>query len=184
MNAAAVHRKRTRRPVHVTVMRLVVPETGESLMALVPDHPVDRRALRERGYGVGVQLRAELWHARNVRFFRLAHALGGFLADHVAGFEGLDQHEALKRLQERSGIGCAVEQFDVPGLGQLSRTVAESLNFASMDEGRWQVLWDGGTECAHNGGWTGWLREHVFGGLDAISREEVERMLERPEQGP
>jgi hypothetical protein len=183
-NARRLRARRTRRPVQVTVMRVVIPETGELVGALVPDHPVDRRTLRERGYGVGTQLRAELAHARNVKFFRLAHALGGFLADHVEGYAGLGQHDALKRLQERSGIGCTVETFTLDDGQQVRRSVAESLNFTDMDEGRWQELWDGGAQAGHNGGWTGWLRTHVFGDLEAITREEIEHLIERPETAP
>jgi hypothetical protein len=166
--------KLRRRPVLMTVMQVVIPETGELVGALVPSHPIDRRAMRERKFHVGKELRAELKQARNPQFWRKAHVLGGFLADHVAGFEGLSHHDAIKRLQEESGIGCITETFELPGLGKCTRQVAESLNFDDMDEGRFLELWQG----AHGeGGWIGWLREHKFGGLDAIRREEVELLI-------
>jgi len=166
--------KLRRRPLQLTVMRLVVPETGEEIAAFVPSHPIDRRIARERRYRVGQQLRADLKQSRNPKFWRLAHVLGGFLADHIEEFDGLDPHSALKRLQELSGIGVEEEEFDVPSLGKCRRNVAESLNFDDMDEGRFAQLWDGGNG---EGGWIGWLRREKFGGLDAQSREEVELLI-------
>jgi hypothetical protein len=89
-------------------------------------------------------------------------------------------HAALKRLQERSGVGCETVEYDIPGVGKLTRTEAQSLNFDDMDEGEFNTLWDGGTG---EGGWIGWLRREVFGGLDQVSREAVELIIQKPEQG-
>lgn len=169
------------RDIRVTVMKLVNPETGELIGALVPDHPIDRRSMRERKFFTGKQLRATLREDRNPGFWRKAHVLGGWLADNVEGFAGLDMHQALKKLQEKSRVGVEVESFEVPEIGlQGTRTVAQSLNFSDMDEGEFNLLWDGGTG---EGGWIGWLRANVFGGLDAASREEVELIIQKPEQG-
>jgi hypothetical protein len=168
------------RDIRVTVMKLVDPATGEEIGALVPDHPIDRRSMRERKFNVGKQLRATLRQDRNPLFYRKAHVLSGWLADNVEAFSGLSQHDALKKLQELSGIGCETVEYDLPGVGKLTRTEAESLNFADVDEGRFNELWDGGTG---EGGWIGWLRREVFGGLDATSREEVEKIIQKPEQG-
>lgn len=77
------------------------------------------------------------------------------------------------------GIGCEAVEYDLPGIGKLTRTEAESLNFADMDEGRWDELWDGGTG---DGGWIGWLRREVFGGLAAESREAVELIIQKPQE--
>jgi hypothetical protein len=158
----------------------VIPETGELVGALVPSHPVDRRSMRERKFTVGKQLRGNLKLDRNPMFYRKAHVLSGWLADNVEAFAGLSQHDALKKLQELSGIGCEAVEYDLPGIGKLTRTEAESLNFQTMDEGRFNELWDGGNG---EGGWIGWLRREVFGGLAAASREEVELIIQKPEQG-
>lgn len=168
------------RDIRVTVMKLMNPETGELIGALVPDHPIDRRSMRERKFFTGKQLRATLRQDRNPMFYRKAHVLGGWLADNVEAFAGLDMHAALKRLQELSGVGCETVDYDIPGVGKLTRTEAQSLNFSDMDEGEFSTLWDGGTG---EGGWIGWLRREVFGGLDAASREEVELIIQKPEQG-
>ena len=171
--------KLRQRDVYVTVMRVVIPETGEEVGALVPDHPIDRRSMRERKFTVGKQLRATLRQSRNPGFYRKAHVLAGWLADNVEAFQGLSQHDALKKLQELSAIGVEVEEFDMPALGiKGTRTVAESLNFEDMDEGRWNELWSG---ADGHGGWIGWLRREVFGGLDAASREAVELIIQRPQ---
>ena len=171
------------RDIRMTVMRVVLPDTGEMIGALVPDHPIDRRSMKERRLYVGKSVRATLREDRNPGWWRKAHVLGGWLADNVEAFSGLDMHQALKKLQVDSGIGVEVkvEQFDVPEIGlKGTRTVNEplSLNVSEMDEGEWAALWDGGNG---EGGWIGWLRANVFGGLDATSREDVEAIIQKPE---
>lgn len=169
------------RDIRMTVLRVVIPETGEMIGALVPDHPIDRRSMKERKLHVGKMVRATLREDRNPGWWRKAHVLGGWLSDNVDMFAGLDMHQALKRLQEKSGVGVEVEEFEAPEIGlKMTRTVAQSLNFSDMDEGEWAALWDGGTG---EGGWIGWLRREVFGGLDQTSREEVELIVAKPEQG-
>lgn len=177
---AKAKKKLRTRDVNLEVRKLVDPETGELIGALVPAHPVDQRSLRERKFGTGRLLRATLRQDRNPMFYRKAHVLSGWLADNVELFSGLSQHDALKKLQEESGIGCEAVEYDLPGIGKLTRTEAESLNFADMDEGRWNELWDGGTG---DGGWIGWLRREVFGGLAAESREAVELIIQKPREG-
>jgi len=175
---AKAKRKLRTRDIYYTVRKLMDPETGELIGALVPDHPVDRRSMRERKFHVGKQLRGAMRQARNPKFYRKAHVLSGWLADNVDAFAGLSQHDALKRLQELSGIGCVQAEYDIPGVGKLTRSEAESLNFEDMDEGRFVELWSG---ADGEGGWIGWLRREVFGGLDQASREEVELIIQKPE---
>lgn len=173
-------KKRARRSIYFDVKVLVDPQTGEEIGALVPSTYWDRRAMKERKFSRGTLVRCELWKSRNVKFFRKAHVLGAWLADNVEGFEGLSQHDAVKRLQELSGIGCEqVEyRYDIPSVGEmkLRRNEAESLNFEDMDEGRWQELWDGGNG---EGGWIGWLRREKWGLLSADQVEDVEALLRK-----
>lgn len=159
---------RQRKPVYLTVRKLVDPETGELIGALVASTKWDARAMKERGLHVGAQVRADLKRPRNVKWWRLAHVLGAFLADNVEGFEALAMHDAVKRLQELSGIGCIEETFDLGAIGIVKRTVAESLNFDDMDEGRWSELW---------AGWTEWLRREKWGALDTSQIEQVEQLI-------
>lgn len=171
-------RKLRDRDVRVTVARMIDPETGEMVGCLRPTHPIDIRSMRERRFTVGKELRATLRQDRNPMFYRKAHVLSGWLADNVEAFSGLSQHDALKKLQELSGIGVESVEYDLTGIGKLTRAEAESLNFADMDEGRFNELWSG---ADGHGGWIGWLRREVFGGLDAASREEVELIIKRRE---
>lgn len=172
------------RDIRMTVMKLVNPETGELIGALVPDHPIDRRSMKERKMFAGKSVRATLRQDRNPKFWGKAHVLGGWLADNVEQFAGLDMHQALKKLQELSGVGCDEEEFSIDlgslGVHKGARKVARSLNFDDVDEGEFNALWDAGTG---EGGWIGWLRREVFGGLEATSREEVELIIRKPEQG-
>ncbi len=169
------------RDIRMTVMRVVLPDTGEMIGALVPDHPIDRRSMKERKLNVGRMVRCTIREDRNPMFWRKAHVLGGWLADNVESFAGLDMHQALKKLQERSGIGCESVDYDLPGIGKLTRTEAQSLNFSDMDEGEFSALWDGGNG---EGGWIGWLRREVFGDLSEESRLDVEAIIQKPEGSP
>lgn len=162
------------RDVRFVVARMVDPETGEMVGCLRPSHPVDIRSMRERKFTVGKELRATLRQDRNPMFYRKAHVLAGWLADNVEGFAGLGQHDALKKLQEQSGIGCEAVEYDLPGIGKLTRTEAESLNFSDMDEGRFCELW---------GGWIEWLRRECWGELDSMSVQEVEALIQRDSEG-
>lgn len=180
----AAKRKRASRPIFLEVMRVVLLETGEEVGALVPLTKWDRRSMRERKFTIGSEWRGEFKRARNLGFYRKAHVLGAWLADNVEGFEGLTQHDALKRLQTLSGIGCVEEDITIDlgsfGVHKASRKFAESLNFEDMDESRWQELWDGGNG---EGGWLGWLRREKWGALSAEQVEDVEALIRKPEEG-
>jgi hypothetical protein len=165
--------KLMRRPVGLTIAWVILEETGERIGALIPSHPIDRRSLKERKFGIGTQLRAELRRDRNPKFWNKAHVLGGWLADNVEAFHGLGLHDALKKLQEKSGVGCTIEEFDIPGFGKGTRTVAASLNFSDTDEGEFQVLWDG---------WIEWLRKNAWPHLPPQARDEVEDLISRDQQ--
>ena len=189
------------RDIRMTVLRVMIPETGEMIGALVPDHPIDRRSMKERKLHVGKMVRATLREDRNPMFWRKAHVLGGWLADNVESFAGLDMHQALKKLQERSGIGCTTREVNarpivaavmaaassllgegacrmlaavLPEIQTVSITEADSLNFSDMDEGVFSSLWDG---------WIEWLRRNAWPHLAPASREEVEMLIENPREG-
>ncbi len=133
--------KRPRKPVYLRVERLVRPETGEVVGALVPRYGCDKRAMRERGYTTGTELRAELKKPRNAKFHRLMHALGGLLVDQAEGLEDLDAHGAIKRLQRETGVQCDEMTVDVPGIGSLAVKMPRSIAFDEMDEGDFAQLW-------------------------------------------
>lgn len=142
--------KRARRPLYLVVRRLMDPETGEVVGAWVPANGIDQRLMRERGYRVGTEVRADMKKPRNQKFHRLAHALGGWLVDNLAAFEGVDSHGALKRLQREAGVCCESQEIDLGPLGKVAVSVPESLSFDSMEQGRFDEFWAGVTAHLRN----------------------------------
>lgn len=174
--------KRARRPIYLVVRRLVDPTTGEEIGALVPANHIDARLLRERRFTVGREIRAELKQSRNVRFHRLAHAVGNLLVDHVEGFESLSAHEALKRVQREAGVCCEQQMVDmgvirfgemaVP-VGMVPVTVARSLAFDEMDETEFREFFTG--VCAY-------IDAHYMHGLTDDVRGDYLLMTEGTER--
>lgn len=135
--------KRARRPVYMLVRKLIDPDTGALVGALVPAHPVDARLMRERKLYAGREVRAELKQPRNPAFHRLAHAVGHLMVDHVDGFESETAHSALKRVQRESGICCEPFEIDLGPLGKVQAMQARSLSFDEMDEGEFGEFFAG-----------------------------------------
>lgn len=166
-------KKAKRLPVYLQARRLVDPETGEEVGALVADSPQDARRLRDLKLGQGQALRAELTKPRNVKFHRLVHALGHLLADHWPAFAGLGAHEAIKRAQVESGTACEVQMVDMGSLdfGPMGKVeiglrpvkVARSLAFDCMDEGDFGEFFLGLTR---------WIDEHVVAHFPEDARAE------------
>lgn len=153
--------RKSKRPVYFQVRRLVDPATGEEVGALVPRHRIDQRLLRERGYRVGDELRADLKKPRNALFHRMVHALGGIVSDHVEEFTGVDCHEVIKRLQRESGICCEIQDIELPGLGKIQVKVAKSIAFDEMDEGEFRALWQGICRFICDRYWPGMTEEQI-----------------------
>lgn len=148
MTAALAKRAaRKIRPIYFSVRKVADVETGEVIGALVPLTGWDRRAMRERKYHVGAELRAELKRPRNPKFNRLVHALGALLVEHVEAFAGMDAHDAIKRCQREAGLFCEAMTTEVKGIGTLTLNVAQSLAFDSLDEGDFQEFFRG--LCRH-----------------------------------
>jgi hypothetical protein len=122
------------------VERLVRPDTGELVGALVPRYGCDRRAMRERGYTVGSEVRAELKKRRNVKFHRLAHAIGAMCVDQLDTFAGLDAHAAIKRLQRETGVCCEEMALDLGPLGTVAVKMPRSMAFDEMGEDEFSQL--------------------------------------------
>lgn len=146
--------KRARRPIYGTVTRVAVLETGEERLAIVASHPIDRRLMKERGYRAGDDVRLEIKKPRNVKFHRLAHAIGNLLVDNVEEFVDLSGHDALKRVQTESGVCCDALEIDLGPLGKASVNQARSLAFDEMEEDEFAKFFEGitayiGTKYAH-----------------------------------
>lgn len=122
--------------------------------------------LKARDYHIGDIVFAEIKKPRNPKFHRLAHGLGSLIQQNVDGFENLDAHQVLKRLQIESGVGCEEIAYFIPEYGTIIQKVPTSLSFESMDEGEFKELFRG--LCQH-------VRDRYW--LD-LSNEEIEEMVE------
>jgi hypothetical protein len=165
---ASTKQKRPRKPLYLRVERLIRPDTGEEVGALVPMTQWDQRAMRDRKLSVGTEVRAELKKRRNVKFHRLAHALGALLVDNVEGFELLDAHDALKRVQREAGVQCDEMTLDIPGIGAVPVKVPRSMAFDEMPEEDFANLFEG---VAH------YIDQHYAAGLCDAVRDEYSLMV-------
>ncbi|WP_253191000.1 hypothetical protein [Xanthomonas axonopodis] len=145
-------------------------DTGEERLAMLAEHPVDRELMKQRGYRRGQEVRLEIKAPRDAWRHRLLHKIGKLMVENVDGWEALDTHEAVKRLQREAGVCCDEIDMDAtavvaavlaasdaafgPGASKLLRevlpkietipvTVARSLAFDSMDEDEFRRLFEG-----------------------------------------
>lgn len=132
--AAAKPRKASKphKPLYFQARRalLVDHKTGEVLpeqvSVLAPLTQWDTRAMRDRGYKVGQTVRGRIERPRNPKFNGLAHAIGTLIVDHVEGFEGMDGHDALKKVQGEAGICCEESTIDASPLVQAMLVAVET----------------------------------------------------------
>lgn len=99
--------------------------------------PADRYTqdeLRDKGFHLNDLVYAQITKPRNPQFNRLVHAFGRLVSENIDGFEHLDSHSVLKRLQIEGNIACKEIGIIFPGLGPTTYRIPKSLSFASMDE--------------------------------------------------
>lgn len=136
--------KRITQPVYMRVARLVDPETGELVGALVPESRTAQKQMHERRMSVGTVVRAEFRKPRNVGFHRLVHALGTIAREQIEALsDTTDAHDCIKRLQREAGVCCEVQVLDLGALGKHGIRVARSIAFDAMDEGEFRELMEG-----------------------------------------
>lgn len=160
--------KRAARPVYMEWRRMVDEQTGELRLALVAGSGIDRFLCKERGYRAGDQVRCEIKKPRNVKLHRLVHGLGKLVAQSVDKFAGMDAHTVIKKLQGDAGVCCTFENFDIPDLGRVTRSIPESLAFDEMPEERFREFWTG--ICQH-------LVKVYWPGLDEARIEEMVNLM-------
>ena len=115
--------------------------------ALVPADDAARDQLRGMGLGIGEVVHATVHKPRNPRFFRLAHRIAKLVRQNIDGFDLLDDHGALKRLQLEAGVECDEMRIIAPGFGPATVQVPRSLAFDSMPEHRFRAMIEG--ICVH-----------------------------------
>jgi hypothetical protein len=107
---------------------------------LVPVNQNAKDTLNSAGLKTGQVVSVHVHAQRNPGFYRMAHRLGQLVADHVDGFEGLDSHGTLKRLQAESGAGCDNTSIQVAGQWMQLRT-PRSLSFSSVNEAEFRAIY-------------------------------------------
>lgn len=108
---------------------------------LRPADGYSAKRMTERGYAVGDKLLNDLTKPRNPGFWRLAHKMGTMVLKNVEGYEGLDAHEALKRLQIEGNIACDLIPAFMVIMEQkilVKQRIPISMSYASMDEGEFR----------------------------------------------
>ena len=90
-------------------------------------------ALRGK-HRVGDRVFVQFSKPRNTGFHKLAHALGGLLAENIEAFAHMDAHTVLKRLQIEGGIGCDEIGVNFPGIGPCAYRIPRSLSYESLDQ--------------------------------------------------
>lgn len=78
----------------------------ETVQAYVPASGSDADRLKPLHHREGDLVFADFRKPRNPGFHRLAHAIGKLAVDNIDGFGHLTPHEAIKRLQIESVVGC------------------------------------------------------------------------------
>lgn len=170
--APAKKRKPPRRPVYFEVRRVIDKQTGEERLGLLAAYSADRDLMRQRKYRAGDLVRAELAKPRNSKFHRLVHALGTLIAEHIEGFEGMDAHAVIKRMQRETGLYCEDQDIEIPGFGRLVVKVAQSIAYDKMDDSDFKALWSG--ICRHICAtyWPG-MDQEAIDGMIGLMPEEV-----------
>lgn len=126
------------------VCRLMIdPRTGAEVGCYVPASQTDRDILRAKKVRIGDRCRMAPKKPRNEKFHRLVHGLGTLMVEQVDGFDDVDAHGAIKRLQEQSGVMCDTVAYTLPGNLTISRTEPRSIAFDEMDEGDFHLFWQG-----------------------------------------
>ena len=141
-------RKNKRQPIYLRAVRLIDPASGAEVSAFVPAGAADVNTIKERGINIGNIVRGDITRPRNVEFHRLAHALGGLVAESIDKFAGMNHHEVLKRLQFESGVECDVVRTELPEFGMvLENKQPRSLAFDCMEQGEFYQFMRG--ICSH-----------------------------------
>jgi len=132
----------------------------------LPPDDETKEKLRRYGLRVGEMVNVKISKPRNPKFNRMVHRLGRMCVENLDGFEGLDGHQAIKRLQYESGAGCEEIHAHVPEVGDAVVRFPKSLSFSEMDDVEFHDVFE--AICRH-------LATVYWPTLDA---KQVERMAE------
>lgn len=176
MNKSCKRKQKQKQPIYFVVRKVVDPSTGELIGALVPLTEWDVRAMRDRKYKVGTEVRAIMTKPRNGWMLRVTHLIGKIAIDHIEGFEMMATHDAVKKLQTDSGVCCDISSVEIDltslGIGIVKAPVkqAQSMAYDEMEDADFDKLALG--ICAY-------IRDKFAG----VPPEELEKVIEKVEQG-
>jgi hypothetical protein len=120
------------------MFRVVAGSEGRAVLQAADDFTA--RRLKEKGYRVGDLLAGQITKPRSPGYHAYAHRLGQLVVANIEGFESLDAHSAIKRLQLESGLECDAVAIKIPGLGMVEHRTARSIAFESMGDGEFREL--------------------------------------------
>lgn len=196
-SAAVAKPRRERRHIMFRVESATL-RSGVRCAVLVARFATDRRLLKERGYRVGDELRAELSKPRILGQHRKAHLIGQLCVEQLEGFERENSHSAIKRLQRESGVCCELQAIDaspvveailaaaqtllgaavtkmlravLPEIKTIEVSVPQSLAFDRMEQGEFEQFYRGlcGYVCAEY--WPHLTADEVAAMAELMDRE-------------
>lgn len=150
--------------IYAEVREVIDVASGRRCYGLLAEDDVQRAAMKERGFKKGMRVALDVHAERCYSQWMQTHKLGQLLVANVDGFESLDAHKALKKVQQAGDIECEHEAFDIPGLGKVTRSVARSLAFDEMGQDVYDRVFK--ALCQYIGA-------TYFGGLDDVAVAEM-----------
>jgi len=135
--------------------------------ALIPADKFAEDDLRSKKYNIGDIVFGVITKPRNPKFNRLVHKIGVLCKQNIEGFESIETHAVIKRLQIESRVACDQIGIEVPGyLGLVYQWIPRSLSFESMDEAEFYEAAKG--ICNH-------ISQRYW---PSLSADEIENMAE------
>lgn len=118
---------------------------------------------------------AYIYRVRDEVSFRKAHRFAKLLRENTPAFDGLTDHEVLKKLQVDHGIACTRQKMLLPkaaqqtfGVTHMNVLTPRSLAPGFMDQGEWEAVWKQLAAAA---------AEEYFGSIDAGVVEELLKLM-------
>lgn len=136
-----------------------------------------RQWLKAQRFHIDERVVAYFYRVRDEAAFRKAHRFAKLLRENTPAFDGLTDHEVLKKLQVDHGIACVRQKMLLPkaaqqtfGVTHMQVLTPRSLAPGFMDEGEWQAVWHKLANAA---------AEEYFGSIDAAVVDELLKLMPR-----
>jgi len=153
------------------VVRAIVD--GLPTGGFVPAYAWVEDYLREKAYTVDSIVYASFSQPRNPKFHRLVHVFGEMIKNNIPGFEYLDSHQVLKRIQVEADIACDHVAMIMPGIGPVTYRMPQSMAFDAMTEEKFKEMFKNMAMYVAENYWPGLTPEQV---------EEQRLLIDGPDQ--